>query len=92
MFRKIFLSIVLSGFLFASSNFTVRLAVFKNGSDLQKVIDTFPPALKKTVKIEKKGQFTHAYTLPTSDRKMLEKLLPSYRKFFSDAYIGKTKE
>jgi hypothetical protein len=92
MFRKLLLSILLSGFLFASSHYTVRLAVFKSAHDLQKTIDKFPPALKKTVMIEKRGELTYAYTLPTSDRKTLKKLLPSYRKFFSDAYIGSTKK
>ena len=92
MFRKLLLSVLLSGFLFAASDFTVRLAVFKNKNDLQHVIDTFPPALKKTVMIEKVGDLTYAYTLPTSDRKTLEKLLPEYRKFFSDAYIKKVKK
>ena len=92
MFRTLFFSIILSSFLFSSTDFTVRLAVFKNGDDLKKMINKFPPALKKTVKIEKKGPLNYAYSLPTPDKKTLEKLLPAYRKFFPDAYIRKIKK
>ncbi|MBA1421034.1 MAG: hypothetical protein FAF03_09345 [Epsilonproteobacteria bacterium] len=80
-----------SAILLASSNYTVRLAVFKNAHKLQKAIDKYPPALKETVKTYSKNGHTYAYTLPTSDRATLKKLLPAYQKVFKDAYIQPTK-
>lgn len=89
---RIFLTFTLfSALLLASSNYTVRLAVFKNANKLQKVIDTYPPALKQTVKTYTKKGFTYAYTLPTSDKATLKKLLPAYQKVFNDAYIQPTR-
>ena len=89
--RKLFTFILLSGFLFANSNYTVRLAVYKNTSKLTKAINSYPPALKKTVKTYKKGVLTYAYTIPTQDKKTLKKLLPEYKKVFKDAYIQPTR-
>ncbi len=91
MFSKTLLFLSLSGFLFASSNYTVRLAVFKSTAKLNKALESYPPALKETVKSYKKNGLTYAYTLPTSDRNTLKKLLPAYRKVFKDAYIQPTR-
>lgn len=89
---RTFLTLTLfSAFLLASSNYTVRLAVFKNAHKLQKAIDQYPPALKETVRTYSKHGHTYAYTLPTSDRATLKKLLPVYKKVFRDAYIQPTK-
>jgi len=91
MFSKTLLFLSLSGFLFASSNYTVRLAVFQNTAKLNKALEAYPPALKETVKSYKKNGLTYAYTLPTADKKTLKKLLPAYRKVFKDAYIQPTR-
>jgi len=92
MLRTLFLLTLLSGLLFSASNFTVRIAIFQNSDRLQKAINRFSPALRKTVRTYKKGKLTYAYTLPTKDKKILKKLLPSYHKVFSDAYITPTKK
>ena len=91
MLRTFLTFTLFSAFLLASSNYTVRLAVFKNADKLQKVIDKYPPALKETVKTYSKKGHTYAYTLPTSDKATLKKLLPAYQKVFSDAYIQPTR-
>jgi hypothetical protein len=91
MLRTLFIVSVLSSFLFSATNYTVRLAVFKNTKQLQKNIDKYPSALKNTVKTYRKRGFTYAYTVPTKDKKTLKKLLPAYRKVFSDAYIQPTR-
>jgi len=89
---RTFLSLaLLSGILFASSNYTVRLAVYKNSKKLHKVLKKYPPALKETVRTYKKGVLTYAYTLPTEDRDTLQALLPAYKKVFQDAYIQPTR-
>ena len=90
MLRTVFISLVLSSFLFSSSNFTVRLAVYGDEARLQKAIDRLPPALKKTVRTYKRGNLTYALSIPTTDTETLEKLLPAYQKVFSDAYIAPT--
>jgi len=91
MLRTLLTFTLFSAILLASSNYTVRLAVFKNANKLQKVIDKYPPALKETVKTYNKNGHTYAYTLPTSDRATLKKLLPAYKRVFKDAYIQPTK-
>ncbi len=92
MLRTFFLLIAFSGLLFSASSsaFTVRLAICKNSKKLQQAIERFSPALKKTVRTYKRGKSTAAYTIPTKDEKTLRKLLPSYRKFFPDAYVTTT--
>ena len=90
MVRTILISILLSTFLFSSSNFTVRLAVYGNEARLQKVIDKLPPALRKTVRTYNRGDLTYALSIPTTDVETLKKLLPAYQKVFSDAYIAPT--
>lgn len=90
MFRNLSVLILLSSVLFASSNYTVRLAVYKNASKLNKVLNTYPPALKETIKTYQKRGYTYAHTIPTADKKILKKLLPAYRKVFKDAYIQPT--
>jgi len=102
MLRTFFLLTLLSSLLFSASDFTVKLATYRNSDHLEKLINRFSPALKKTVRTYKRGKLTYAYTIPTKDKKTkltyaytiptkdkktLKKLLPAYRKVFSDAYI-----
>lgn len=93
MLRILFTSLLLSTFLFSSQMFTVRLAVFDltNETRLSNAIEHFSPALKNTVRTYKKGKFIYAHTIPTGNKETLKKLLPEYRKVFSDAYIDPTK-
>lgn len=74
-----------------ASLYTVNLAVYKNSKSLHKKLNTFPPALRKTVTVRQKGELSIAYTLPTKNTRYLEKLLPSYQKVFSDAFISVAK-
>ncbi len=92
MLRTIFISLLLSTFLFSSSNFTVRLAVFGDKVRLQKAIDRLPPALKETVRTYQRGNLTYAHSIPTTDEETLKKLLPAYQQIFSDAYIAPTRK
>ena len=87
MLRTFFLLTLLSSLLFSASDFTVKLATYRNTDLLEKFINRFSPALKKTVRTYKRGKLTYAYTIPTQDKKTLKKLLPAYRKVFSDAYL-----
>jgi len=91
MLRIFILSTLLSALLFSASNFTVKIAVFGNQKRLQKSIDKLSPALQKTVRTYKNRNMIYAYSIPTTDRETLEKLLPAYRKVFHDAYIAPTK-
>ena len=72
----------------ASLPYTVNLAVYKNLKSLQDKLNKFPPALSKTVRITQRGKLHIATTLPTQDKKTLQRLLPSYKKVFSDAFIA----
>ena len=91
MFRTLLILTLLSRIVLASQHYTVRLAVYKHASKLQKVIDKYPPALKETVKTYTRKGHTYAYTLPTKNKATLKKLLPAYRKVFKDAYISPTR-
>jgi len=91
MLRTVFISLLLSTFLFSASNYTVKLAVYGNEARLQKVIDRLPPALRETVRIYNRGKLSYAHSIPTPDRETLKKLLPAYQKIFTDAYISPTK-
>ena len=92
MFSRIFfITLLLSSYIFATSNYTVRLAVYKSKTHLQNTINKLPPALKNTVQTYKKNHLYYAHTLATTDQKTLKKLLPAYRKVFNDAYISPTR-
>ncbi|MFT7879292.1 MAG: hypothetical protein ABXS91_02770 [Sulfurimonas sp.] len=93
MLRILFLPLLFSSFLISSPLFTVRLGVFslKNELQLSNTLDRFSPALKKTVRTYRKDRFIYVHTIPTDNKKPLTKLLPAYRKIFSDAYIDRTK-
>ena len=89
MFRLRLLSLLLLLPLqsIASSAYTVNIAVYKNVKTLNSRLNKLPPALRKTIQIEKRGRVHRATTLPTENKEMLEKLLPSYKKVFGDAFI-----
>ena len=89
--KTLFTLTLFSSLLFSSSNYTVRLAVFKNTNKLQAIINTYPPALQKTIKTYKRNGNTYVHTIPTEDKATLKKLLPAYRKVFKDAYIQPTR-
>lgn len=91
MLRTLLTFTLLASATFAATNYTVRLAAYSNEAKLTKAIDQYPVALKQTIRTYKKGKYIYAYTLPTEDQKTLKKLLPAYRKVFSDAYIIKTR-
>ena len=91
MLRTLILSALFSTLLFSATHYTVKIAVFGKQERLQKSIDRLSPALRKTVRTYKHGKLVYAYTIPTTDRKTLKKLLPAYRKVFHDAYIAPTK-
>jgi len=91
MLRMLFISTLLSSFLFSASHYTVRLAVYKNTKRLESAMNKYPPALKETIKTYRKRGFTYAYTIPTTDKITLKKLLPTYKKVFHDAYIQPTR-
>ncbi len=77
---------------FASTLYTVNIAVYKSKNTLTKRINKLPPKLQKTIEITKKKIYFSASTLPTTDKAVLTKLLPSYQKEFSDAHIAKVKK
>ena len=89
MFRLLLLSLLLILPLqsIASTAYTVNIAVYKNIKTLNSKLNKLPPALKNTIQIEKRGRLHRATTLPTEDKVTLQKLLPSYQKVFSDAFI-----
>jgi len=70
-----------------TSYYTVRLGVYQNQQNLEKMVEKFTPALQQTVIFYPKGSVTVASTLPTTNKDTLTKLLPAYRKIFNDAYI-----
>ena len=89
MFRLLLLSLLLVLPLQsnASTSYKVNIAVYKNVKTLNSRLNKLPPALRKTIQIEKRGKFHRATTLPTENKETLQKLLPSYKKVFSDAFI-----
>ena len=77
---------------FASTLYTVNIAVYKNKYTLQKRINKLPPKLRKTIQVAKKKNLYRASTLPTANKAVLKKLLPRYKKEFSDAHIAKVQK
>ncbi len=68
--------------------FTVKIAVYNKPKLLQYELNKLSPYLKKTIQIRQRGKSYIATSFPTQDKKILQKLLPSYRKVFSDAFIS----
>jgi len=91
MLRTLLTFTLFSAFVFASTNYTIRLAAYKDTAKLTEALNAYPPALKKTVRTYRKGKFTYAHTIPTNDKATLKVLLSSYRKVFKDAYIISTR-
>jgi len=92
MVRTIIISLLLSTFLFSSTTFTVRLAVYANNAYLKNVLSQLPPALRETVTTYKRGNLTYVHSMPTEDKATLKKLLPAYQKVFVDAHIAPTRK
>jgi len=89
MIRTFFFTLLLSLPLsaVASTLYTVELTIYMDKKALNTALSKFPPALHKTIVIEKNNDKFHIKTLLTKDKKLLTTLLPSYQKVFSDAFI-----
>lgn len=72
----------------ASVSYTVRIAVYNNVNSLKQELNKLSPALRKTVEIQKRGKQHVACSIHTEDKTKLQKLLPSYKKVFPDAFIS----
>jgi len=90
MFRPIFiiLLLILPLQALASTIYTVRIAVYNNAEALQHELDKLSPALRKTIKVKKRGHQFVASSIDTDKQETLQKLLPSYQKIFPDAFIS----
>jgi hypothetical protein len=90
MLRLLYISILLILPLqsFASTVYTVRIAVYNNAEALKHEINKLSPALRKTVQIKKRGTQHVASSVHTDKKEALQKLLPSYQKVFPDAFIS----
>ncbi len=90
MFRFIILIIL---FLFplqgqAPRFYTVNLAIYKNLNTLKNKLQKLPLALRNTVEVRKDGELYRATTMYTTDKKVLNTLLPAYKIVFSDAHVA----
>jgi len=72
----------------ASVSYAVRIAVYNNADSLQEELNKLSPAVRKTVEIQKRGEQHVACSIHTNDKTKLQKLLPSYKKVFPDAFIS----
>jgi len=75
----------------ATPLYTVKLALYKDRALLQEELQKFSPTLHKTISIKKDKAYYRVTTLPTHNKKILNKLLPYYQKVFSDAFIDTIK-
>jgi hypothetical protein len=73
---------------FASTVYTVRLAVYNNIDSLHDKVNKLSPALRKTIQIKKRGDQHVASSVESDKKEVLQKLLPSYQKVFPDAFIS----
>ncbi len=90
MFRLLYITIL---FLLplqsiASVSYAVRIAVYNNVDSLKKELNKLSPAVRKTIEIQKRGEQHVACSIHTKDKTKLQKLLPSYKKVFPDAFIS----
>lgn len=74
--------------IIASTTYTVRIAVYNSAEALQHEINKLSPALRKTIKVKKRGQQHVASSVHTDKKETLQKLLPAYQKVFPDAFIS----
>lgn len=90
MFRLLSISILLILPLqsIASVSYAVHIAVYKNVDSLHRQLNKLSPKLRKTIEIQKREKLHIATSLHTKDKKTLQKLLPSYKKVFPDAFIS----
>ena len=73
---------------FASTVYTVRLAVYNNIDSLHDKVNKLSPTLRKTIQIKKRGEQHVASSIESDKKETLQKLLPSYQKVFPDAFIS----
>ena len=73
---------------FSDTLYTVNIAVYKDATTLNQRLNKLSPKLRDTIKVIKKNGQYRANTFPTTDIKVLEKLLPRYKKEFTDAHIA----
>jgi hypothetical protein len=90
MFRLLYIAILLILPLqsIASTSYIVRIAVYNNIDSLKQELNKLSPSLRKTVEIQKRGAQHVACSIHTKDKTKLQKLLPSYKKVFPDAFIS----
>ncbi len=90
MFRLFYIIIILILPLqsIASDSYTVRIAVYNNIDSLKQELKKLSPAVRKTIEIQKRGEQHVASSIHTKDKTKLQKLLPSYKKVFPDAFIS----
>ncbi len=88
MFIKIFLIMILPFLAIANTQFyTIKLAAYKSLPNLQKNILKLSPSLQNSITIDKVGLTHKAFVKPTTDKAYLNKILPNYKKIFTDAFI-----
>jgi len=93
MYRLFYLLLLLYPLqAFTSPLYTIKLALYKDRVLLQEELDKFSPELQKTIAIKKDKKYYRVKTLPTHNKKVLTKLLPYYKKVFSDAFIDTVEE
>lgn len=90
MLRLLYISIflILPSQIFASTVYTVRIAVYNNIEALHDKLNQLSPSLRKTIQIKKRGNQHVASSVQTDKKEALQKLLPSYQKVFPDAFIS----
>lgn len=72
----------------ASVSYSVRIAVYNSADSLEQELNKLSPTVRKTVEIRQRGEQHVACSAHTDNKETLEKLLPSYRKVFPDAFIS----
>lgn len=72
----------------ATTMYIVKLGAYKNGASLKNEVSKLPAEAREITQIVQRGKIHFASSIETEDRKKLEKLLPLYKKVFSDAFIA----
>lgn len=85
---SIFLLFLLPLQSFASTVYTVRIAVYNNLDTLEDKLNQLSPAVRKTILVKKRGSQHVASSMQSDEKEALQKLLPSYQKVFPDAFIS----
>jgi len=89
---KIILIVCIPFFLSAETAFyTIKLATYKKRSNVEQNILKLDPYLQKNIVIDQGDDLTYKVSTQPSERTVLEKKLPLYRKVFKDAFIAPVK-